>query len=313
MIKLLLMRLAVLCLSIFLFSCKNSPTPPGPVDSPASQVVFLPSGEAKDPCLSQDGNYIYFSSNSFSANYHIYEKKLGASSVKQITGSDSNERFPAINPVNPSTIAFCSSVNGEWDIFIIADFKREPNKWIRLSERGMDDLHPSWSADGQKLVYCSRREDEWIIKIRDLSSGALFSLEKVRGLFPKWSPTGSAIVLQRMRETGNWYSDIWIFNFEDGVVKDLRNIVQREKWAAINPSFSPDGKKIVFSRTDKLKQSKDDMADDIFMVNIDGSHPTRITYGPSSDWQPIWSSNNRIFFTSDRQGKTAIWSRTVPK
>lgn len=305
-----------LCVRFFflisLFSCSQTKpitTLPKDFDSPATRIVSSESGEAKDPAVSPDGQYIYFASNSFSANYHIYEKKIG-SSLKQITFSTTDERFPAINPQDPLTIAFCSFMNGEWDIFVIEN-KSEPSKWIKISERGTDDLHPSWSPDGTKIIYCSSKGDnEWHLKVRDLGTGELFPLN-VRGLFPKWSPSkdSSLIVFQKMRERDNWFSDIWTLNFEDGYVKELRNIVQGKDWAAINPSFSPDGSKIVFSAINKDISSKArDIADDLWIVNVDGSVLKQITHGPSSDWQPVWGKDNKIYFTSNREGKLSIWN-----
>jgi len=93
---------------------------------------------------------------------------------------------------------------------------------------------------------------------------------------PVWSPTGEWIAFVSER-TGN--DEIWIIRPDRSELKQLtHNTWEWDK----HPSWSPDGKKIVFwSNRDKgWKQ--------IWIMDQDGSHQHNISNNKWNDWDPIW-------------------------
>ena len=90
----------------------------------------------------------------------------------------------------------------------------------------------------------------------------------------------------------------------------------------INPDWSPDGERIVFasSRINRRGyQSKSGVervisrvlaagANDIWTVRRDGTDLSQLTTHDGEDWLPTWGASGRIYFTSDRDGFTNIWS-----
>ena len=73
-----------------------------------------------------------------------------------------------------------------------------------------------------------------------------------------------------------------------------------------NPSISPDGRQIVFTRSwvDKVK---DERLSNIWIVDIDGSRTRELTSGTWRDSQPVWSPDaKRIAFLSDRDGTNQL-------
>ena len=71
------------------------------------------------------------------------------------------------------------------------------------------------------------------------------------------------------------------------------------------PSWSPDGKKVIFS-------SRRDNNGEIYIMNADGSNPTRLTDNPAHDWDPsISSDNEKIVFFSERDGNQEIYTMDI--
>lgn len=72
-----------------------------------------------------------------------------------------------------------------------------------------------------------------------------------------------------------------------------------------DPSWSPDGSRIVFT-TDR------DGNDEIYVMNSDGSNPVRLTDDAAADNQPAWSPDGtRIAFVSDRGGNVDVYVMNV--
>lgn len=93
---------------------------------------------------------------------------------------------------------------------------------------------------------------------------------------PVWSPTGEWIAFVSER-TGN--DEIWIVHPDGTGLKQLtKNTWEWDK----HPSWSPDGKKIVFwsNRGTGRKQ--------IWVMNQDGSDQHNISNDKWNDWDPIW-------------------------
>ena len=70
----------------------------------------------------------------------------------------------------------------------------------------------------------------------------------------------------------------------------------------VSPSWSPDAQRIAFSAALHGKS-------DIYVANVTGGAPRRLTTEASMDLQPFWSHDGRwIYFTSDRAGPALdIW------
>ena len=73
-----------------------------------------------------------------------------------------------------------------------------------------------------------------------------------------------------------------------------------------NPSISPDGRQIVFSRSwvDKVK---DERVSNLWIVDVEGTRPRELTSGTWRDSAPVWSPDGkRIAFLSDRDGTNQL-------
>lgn len=312
-------QIAVLAiLTVLISGClapEQKPTR-GEDETPVTQITLGPNGEDRDPEVFMVGNDVFlcYATTTYTEHFDIYLKQVGSNMVRRVTSAPSQERFPKVHPKNPNMLAFCSDRDGEWDIYVIEDLKNDPNRWTKLSQQGTDDIHPSWSPDGKRLIYCaggSMPDDPWVLKIVDYPTGATYTLEQIDGLLPEWSPSGDRIVFQRMRQRDNWFSTIWTVRFQNGAFSNPTMVFGDGNWAAINPSWSPDGSHIIFATVGKSPARRDklEQADDIWSIRADATHARQLTRLESPDWMPSWGPDGRIYFLSCRDGgSTRVWS-----
>lgn len=279
---------------------------------PATQVTSGRAGEDKDPEISPDGKRLYFVSSSFGENTDLYVKATGSNTATRLTSIPGDKRFPSVNPADPRWLAFCTNSRGEWEI-ALTNVEDPAGRVEYVADPGRQSLHPSWSPDGRMLVYCSTSDlasGEWTLRIRDLTARKTIRLDDVDGLLPKWSPRGDKIVFQRMKRRDGWLGGVWTVDFEGGSAKNLTMIFSSDDWAAINPSWSPDGRRIVFATVGKSRARAGVLneGDDLWVIGADGSHATRLTTSPAAEWKPAWSIDGTIYFVSNRSGTNRIWS-----
>ncbi len=84
-----------------------------------------------------------------------------------------------------------------------------------------------------------------------------------------------------------------------------RRFTQNPLWEERHPRWSPDGKKIAFSR--KMDKAKHDSYE-LFIMNADGTDIQQLTHNDGYDTMPSWSPDGkRIVFTSTRSGRFEIY------
>src|SRR2546421_2237385 len=74
-----------------------------------------------------------------------------------------------------------------------------------------------------------------------------------------------------------------------------------------HPSFSPDGKQIVFT-TSRFQASGEINNFEIALMNVDGTNIRRLTNSPGIDTEPVFSPDGKkIAFSSQRAGNLDVW------
>ena len=280
------------------------------------QNTYSKSGWDSWPNISLDGDYMAFTSSSQTGNPDIYIKTVNGTTMSQKTTSTANDIQPATSP-NGKYIAFASDRNGNYDIYVTSAWSNGP-LWQVTSSKA-EEASPSWSYDGTKLAYSAKNfSGEWELWTLDLSTQARTNLGP--GMCPKWHPSSNVITFQRPYNKEGLSCSIYTID-ADG--HNLKLIVRGERWAAIQPAWSPDGKRLAFAVASKSnwrkwweKTEPLVKADDIYVVSIDGSKELRITENSGSNWSPTWGIKNgieRLYFTSDRDNHMNIWSVRMVK
>lgn len=273
------------------------------------QVSNITEGACFDPAINQEGALLVFASTMHRTTSDLYLKPTEGKTVTQLTTDPNDDMMPVFSP-DGQKIAFASNRAGQWDIFITSIDGGPP---VQVTNNPDPELHPSWSPDGKKLAYCrfgslSNRWELWVIDLEN--PGIQHFLDY--GLFPEWCPniSRSKILFQRARQRGSRLHSVWTLDFVKGEALHPTEIVSAANAAAINPSWSPDGDRIVFVTV--LEPDGDDFGEpqqsDIWMISVNGDGRTNLTSGRYANFQPTWGANGYVYFISSRTGVDNIWA-----
>jgi Tol biopolymer transport system component len=166
----------------------------------------------------------------------------------------------------------------------------------RLTHNTTADLGAVWSPNGKTVAFYSINPVAGPhIFLVDAGGGEQTPLTAMRSRWPSWSESGKIA----FDNGGPTSGDIFVVN-PDG--SGLEQLTHSPAARNIRPDWSPNGQKIAFT-------SRRDGNDEIYVMNANGSEPTRLTSNGSSDIAPAWSlDGKKIVFQSDRDGDTELYS-----
>ena len=211
------------------------------------------------------------------ADVRMLAHKVSDDLVKALTGKEGFAQ---------SRLALVGTRTGRKELYL-AD--SDGANLTQLTRDRSISLFPRWSPDNRSLVYTSyvnRFPD--ILRI-DLASGARRKLAAFRGLNTggAFSPDGRQVAMVLSKD-GN--PELYVMNLADSSLTRLTRTPQANE---SSPSWSPDGRQIVFV-SDAAGVSRPQL----YIIDRAGGAPRRVTSRGPQNVSPDWGPDGRIAFSS---------------
>ncbi len=250
----------------------------------------------------------------------IADRKEPEEIAKRLTDHTKWRNFvnsgPALSPKGDK-IAFLSDRTGYFDIFLMSAIDgRILGKLVSGQQSGdLEELHwlragISWSPDSKFIVFAAKSLGDDVLHIVDVNKKKIIRAIELDldGIFtPSWSPLGDEIAFMGIK---NGQGDIYSYN----VTTESLDKVTDDSYSDLQPQWSPDGKKIVFSSDrgeyygenfpTQVKMFNEEFRNlDIFIIDRETNFIERITNTNNLEASPVFSpKGDRLAYISDESG-----------
>jgi len=181
----------------------------------------------------------------------------------------------------------------------------------QITTSNLNEYSPVFSKDGKKIFFIQAERHTSDQKI--FYKYYIWSFDLEKNILVQYSEGYSLsitaeenriIVGRNNKETG--FGEIWLLDLEKG--NEYLILSSRDR-GFIESAVSPDGKKIAVVSKSVGTQVVTNL--DIFIVNIDGTNLTQLTFHQGHDISPRWSTDGKsLYFISQRgsdKGEYNIW------
>jgi Tol biopolymer transport system component len=208
-------------------------------------------------------------------------------------GGGSSSGSNAISATN--SITFVSSRDGNNELYVM---KPDGTSQTRLTTSPGDDLSPSKSRDGRRIVFQSNRDGNNEIYIMNFDGSGLQRLTADSGANapddtqPVLSPDGNTIAWTSTRSRGD-DTDIWLMDSTGANQRRFTTSTGTE--GTSNPVFSPDGLRIAFVASGPRQRYRDET---LAFKNVAGGAVTKANFTSYSIRHPRFNpAGTRIVFS----------------
>lgn len=224
---------------------------------------------------------------------------------------------PSVSPQG-DRIAYFSDRKQYTDVYVMSAFDGRPLRRVIRGERNvLFESIPSfrgsltWSPDGKRIALAAKSAGRDRLYVVDAAKGTVLARHSLPAdalSYPSWSPVSDSIVVAGVSEGR---SDLYLVHATRG---DVTRITQ-DTWDEREPSWSPDGSKLVFG-SDRSAPMVLQVLRDSAGYGHYGIHEMDLASGEvkllidtaGEDRSPVWSPDGeRLAFITDRNGKPDIF------
>ena len=228
---------------------------------------------------SPDGKYLSFTgmhdidqkANTFKAD--IFVIKADGTGLKKITGDDTNEFYSSWSK-GGKRVLFSQIIKDSKDSNLFT-VKKDGTDLVQLTKDTKRNSTPAFSPDGKKIAFISTRDgDKYQIYVMNADGSNVKRLttdSSIAYFNPMFSPDGKRIVYYS--EKGDRHDQIWTMNADGSNQTLLTGGIGHN----IFPAFSHDGKKIIFSSSNREGGNTSYVDGSyVYVMNADGSNLTKL-------------------------------------
>jgi Tol biopolymer transport system component len=231
-------------------------------------------------------------------NFEIYTLELDSSNTANITNHEAEDGLPSWSTSN-GAIAFLSTRDSSFASIYRMGTKGE-DLTLLVNDMPIIATSPAWSPNGEWLAFDIGQSGQSDVFLVSYDGGEVKNLtdDPSANRFADWSPDSKKIIFTSNREdqTTN-YPVIYELTIESGEIIPLTE----GGAASALASLSPDGTKIAFA-----SDREGDV--EIYVMDRDGSNPTRLTDSMGFDGFPEWSPDGtKIAFITFRDENPEIY------
>jgi len=182
----------------------------------------------------------------------------------------------------------------------------------RIDEFNFIESAGAWSPDSKKFAFSIFSHGRNRMLVVDVPNGnmvddiAMGKAEQFSNL--TWSPNGNDIVFQGLSEG---QGDLYMYSFDTKKIRQLTN----DKYSDYQPSFSRDGKKIIFTsdRTTYDQSLSQDISFNLAELDLATGKVTDIkVFNGANNLDPEYSSDGKqVYFLSNRDGFRNMYRYTL--
>jgi TolB protein len=171
------------------------------------------------------------------------------------------------------TLTFVADWDGDWEIYLI---QADGTDLQQLTFNKTNEVHPQWSPDGTEIAYImdfTSNPRAYSIN-PDGSDERILAPDIEVSSFLTWSTQNDMIAFRS-------FEDLYTVEVETGQVV---NLTQGSSFAPGQPSFSPDGSRMVFHVNMLAGSPRHRM----FIVRVDGTELKELSFPQGDIFRPTW-------------------------